>query len=110
MFVSAFLFLFQFVYNLFAHGVSSLFMTYAFLIPFVMGAVVYFISSFLEEGPVISGKLWQMSIATLTTGSILKGIFDIYGSTVSLLTVYLVVGAALAFIASIIYIIRARGW
>ena len=105
------------VYGLFSHGVYSYFMTYAFMIPLLAGAVPHLISALKrqdaakEQKPfaaklaraaskVLDAKDTQLAvIATLTAGSILKGVLDIYGTTNRLLIAYpaaavLVVAAA----------------
>jgi hypothetical protein len=105
------------VYGLFSHGVYSYFMTYAFMIPLLAGAVPHLISAlkrqnatkeqkpFAAKLAVIASKILDAKdtqlavIATLTAGSILKGVLDIYGTTNRLLIAYpaaavLVVAAA----------------
>lgn len=123
------------VYSLFSHGVYSGFMTYAFMIPLIAGAVPHLtaalkggpakhrpydndldanitgsdgspktnddITAFDADGPGKTGaektgteKLsfardaQAAVIATLTAGSILKGVLDIYGTTNRLLISY----------------------
>lgn len=100
----------SYIYGMFSHGVYSPFMTFAFLIPLVPGA-----------GPHIAGALCGRSgkgerlrrvlsdraacdaqlavIATLTTGSLLKGALDIYGTTNRLMMVYPVLAAAVVIAA-----------
>ena len=88
------------VYGLFSHGVYSYFMIYAFMIPLLGGALPHLIAAM--KGIEIDSKDIQLAIiATLTIGSILKGVLDIYGTTNRLLIVYpviamLILSAAIA--------------
>ena len=88
------------VYGLFSHGVYSYFMIYAFMIPLLGGALPHLIAAM--KGMDIDAKDTQLAvIVTLTAGSILKGVLDIYGTTNRLLIVYpaaavLILAAALA--------------
>ena len=75
------------VYGLFSHGVYSYFMIYAFMIPLLGGALPHLVAAM--KGMEIDAKDTQLAIiATLTIGSILKGVLDIYGTTNRLLIVY----------------------
>lgn len=100
------------VYGLFSHGVYSYFMTYAFMIPLLGGALPHLIAAMRradadtknsadepEEytesktqtgfAKLFDAKDTQLAIiATLTAGSLLKGVLDIYGTTNRLLIVY----------------------
>ena len=93
------------VYGLFSHGVYSYFMTYAFMIPLLCGALPH-LTAAMKNASVRSGgdgkrfssvkqaaaaDLQLALIATLTTGSLLKGALDIYGTTSRLLIVYPVI-------------------
>ena len=104
------------VYGLFSHGVYSYFMTYAFMIPLLAGALPHLLTAMKEEGKKAdktaekkpSGlstilDLYDVQlafVATLTAGSLLKGALDIYGTTNRLLMIYPVIALLiLAFIA-----------
>ena len=100
------------VYGLFSHGVYSYFMTYAFMIPLLGGALPHLIAAMKradadtessadepEESTaseeqkgfanILDAKDTQLAIiATLTAGSLLKGVLDIYGTTNRLLIAY----------------------
>ena len=113
------------VYGLFSHGVYSYYMTYAFMIPLLVGAMPHLLTALKAADPdrdgssceygacaegnepsVTSGafsiKDVQLAItATLTAGSLMKGALDIYGTTNRLLIAYpvmaaLIIAAALA--------------
>jgi hypothetical protein len=107
------------VYGLFSHGVYSYFMTYAFMIPLLGGALPHLIAAMKNahgepenstgkaeipaesEGRAGFAKIFDAKdtqlavIATLTAGSLLKGVLDIYGTTNSLLLAYPVMAAAI---------------
>ena len=87
------------VYGLFSHGVYSYFMIYAFMIPLLGGALPHLVAAM--KGMEIDAKDTQLAIiATLTIGSILKGVLDIYGTTNRLLIVYPV--AAVLILAAVL--------
>lgn len=92
------------VYEYFSFGVFSAFMLFAFAIPLILGALPFYITSVLTERGT-AGRLhnahgrWELyhaAIATLTIGSIMKGVLDIYGTTNRLLIIYPVAGVILA--------------
>lgn len=100
------------VYGLFSHGVYSYFMTYAFMIPLLGGALPHLITAMKKAdadtknsanepeeytesrtqtgfAKLFDAKDTQLAIiATLTAGSLLKGVLDIYGTTNRLLIAY----------------------
>ena len=100
------------VYGLFSHGVYSYFMTYAFMIPLLGVALPHLIAAMKradadtessadepEESTaseeqkgfanILDARDTQLTIiATLTAGSLLKGVLDIYGTTNRLLIAY----------------------
>ena len=125
------------VYGLFGHGVYSYYMTYAFMIPLLAGAVPHLLAAMRgerEEGetaadgaaeaeaacsalnsadapedageparkPRLDLSSAQLAfIVTLTAGSLLKGVLDIYGTTNRLLIAYPVAALLiLAFMAA----------
>jgi len=104
---AAFCGLFSAVYEHFSHGVYSPYMVWLFLFPLLGGAVPLGLLSFpsAPSFPVFSLHAWRSGILTLTAGSCLTGIFEIYGSSSDLVRYYWVVGilfAAAAVISSII--------
>ena len=85
-------FIFAQVYNIFSHNVYSTFMTYAFIIPLIFG----FIPSVLNiKLKLINNKLYKASIFTFLAYSLLRGFLEIYGTTNSLINIYLYVGIVL---------------
>ncbi len=89
-FVTIFTALFGAIYELFSHEVYSYYMIYAFAIPLIMGLTPFLICRFImkKELPIVSSYCWNCSIATLTIGSMFKGVLDIYGTTNRLIYVY----------------------
>lgn len=85
------------VYELFSHGVYSYYMIYAFAPVLLLGALPAVI--LLCRGGFVPTKLgfelYNAGIATLTAGSFIKGVLDIYGTSNGLVAVYPVVGAIL---------------
>ena len=106
------------VYGLFSHGVYSYYMTYAFMIPLLAGALPHLLMAMKKaeqsadtlggyEDPEETAELAEKEkkpsgfadildandaqlafVTTLTAGSLLKGALDIYGTTNRLLIVY----------------------
>ena len=108
---TVFVFVFAKIYGIFSHGVSSAFMSYAFLLPLTLIFLPKFINLCtgnrlwnlsLENADEAGEKklfftslaffLWKSGVAVLTVGSIYKGVLDIYGTSGSFEWVYLVVG------------------
>ena len=128
------------VYGLFGHGVYSYYMTYAFMIPLLAGAVPHLLAAMKGEralGEIAADEAVEVPadectedpanranarenteeparkpglnlgsaqlafIVTLTAGSLLKGVLDIYGTTNRLLIAYPVAALLiLAFMAA----------
>ena len=102
--VSAFLVVFNFVYGLFAHGVESPYMTFAFLVPLVLGVLPCLAFRFLPEAAPAASVPWRMGIATLAVGCLLHGVFDIYGSPSSLVPVFFWAAGLLLFAGLALYV------
>lgn len=86
--ISGFCAVFGMIYEHFSHGVWSMSMVYAFLYPLVGGTVPFLVLAlFSRKFPGYSSQLvYHCAIATLTLGSILRGVLEIYG-TANVLTV-----------------------
>lgn len=95
--VSLFCALFGAVYERFSHEVYSFYMIYAFVFPLAGGTLPFLaISLFRKRYPgAVARNLYHSGIATLTVGSIVQGILDIYGTTNRLTGLYWIVGAIL---------------
>lgn len=106
---TVFVFVFAKIYGIFSHGVSSVFMSYAFLLPLSLiflpkllnlctGNRLWNGTLETEEGEKklflssLASFLWKSGVAVLTVGSIYKGVLDIYGTSGTFEWIYLVVG------------------
>ena len=105
--VSLFCVLFGAVYELFSHGVYSYAMLYAFAFPLALGVLP------LVLIPVLSApypnrvvrNLCHAGIATLTVGSLVSGVLEIYGTTNPLTLVYWILGVTLTALGAAVYFI-----
>ena len=102
------------VYEYFSHGVWSNYMAFAFIVPLIAGAAPNFLAAAFgnkkragRTGSAAAG-LQLAAVATLTMGSLMKGVLDIYGTTNHLMTVYPVAGYALLAAALAAYALRGR--
>ncbi len=104
--ISVFCGIFGGVYELFSHEVYSYYMIYAFGFPFVGGALPFLLLSLCSvqtyPNP-FARNLYHSAIATLTTGSIIRGVLDIYGTTNRLAAYYWIVGVPLLVLGSAAY-------
>ncbi len=106
--VSLFCAFFGAIYELFSHEVYSYFMIYAFAFPLVGGTLTFFILGFYFTKKLpkpFSLSLYHCGISTLTVGSIIKGVLDIYGTTNHLANYYWIVGFVLLFAGIISFLI-----
>lgn len=98
--------LFSIIYESFSHGVISNFMIFSFVVPLVFGVGINYMFYFFKIKKLpsrIQNKIYNAGIATLTIGSIMEGVLQIYGTTNSKIYVYLVVGIVLLFTSIISY-------
>ncbi len=94
------------VYELFSYEVYSYFMLYAFAFP-LCGAFLYLIYTLLPESSLpgcFDRLLGHAGIATLTIGSFMTGVLEIYGTTNLLVMTYWILGGVLLLGAAL------RGW
>lgn len=106
-FFTIFILVFGQIYEHFSFGVISNYMIYAFLIPLILGLLINIIIYFTKIVPNKMGScLYNNGIITLTVGSILRGVLDIYGTTNMYLKIYLYAGVLLIIAGIILYIIN----
>lgn len=106
-FFTIFILVFGQIYEHFSFGVISNYMIYAFLIPLILGLLINTIIYFTKIVPGKMGScLYNNGIITLTVGSILRGVLDIYGTTNVYLKIYLYAGVLLIIAGIIFYIIN----
>lgn len=105
---TAFCGFFSSVYGKFSHGVSSDYMVFLCLVPFLGGCVPYSILwTFKLKAPIsIIHQIYDSGIATLAVGFCLAGIFEIYGSECVYIPYYFYLGTILSIGAIIAYLIK----
>jgi len=100
--VSAFCFLLNKGYALYGHGVSAPAMTWLFLYPLLGGALVFLLLWLGKTDTAAMRRyrafysLYNCGIATLSTGSLLKGVFDIAGTSSPYTILFYIVGGLFA--------------
>nr|WP_315050911.1 hypothetical protein [uncultured Lachnoanaerobaculum sp.] len=104
--ISIFVFIFGQIYEYFSHGVYSSYMMIAFLIPFIGLFIPSLLNNLILKRKITDNVTlpWKCGIATLTVGSIYKGILEIYGTSGTFEHVYLIIGSLLCIIATIVLI------
>lgn len=104
--VSLFCVLFGAVYERFSHEVYSGYMIYAFVFPLAGGTLPFIsLSRFgCRHLPgILPLNIYNAGIATVTVGSIMEGVLEIYGTTNDLLIFYWYVGLGLTAAGILIY-------
>ena len=98
--------LFGAVYEYFSYGVYSYYMLYAFAFPLVGGVFPFFTIAFSKRP--LPGKaarnLYHSGIAALTTGSLLQGVLEIYGTSNRLMLAYWIAGPVFIVLGVIFYL------
>ncbi|MCR5451881.1 MAG: hypothetical protein K6F00_04560 [Lachnospiraceae bacterium] len=79
--ISGFLGIFTIIYYRFSHGVTSPYMTFAFLIPLLLGGISVLIKKRFGDGNAVSQNLFPSGVAALIAASILQAVFDIAGNS-----------------------------
>ena len=105
--ISVFLLVFHGVYSLFAHGVNSFYMQFAFLIPLIGGSVVSLFLLVLSRPNEVVIQVWRMGLSTLVVGFLLHGVFDIYGTEVAMVNLFFIIGIGLLLVAFLLYLITS---
>jgi len=99
-----FLIAFNAIYSLFGHGVSSPYMSYAFAFSLVLGVGGFILLGLLKLKNRIAYNLCNAGIATLTVGSVLRGVIEIAGADTFYPTIYFLVGSLFVVISGLIYL------
>lgn len=103
--------LFSVIYELYSHGVYSDFMVYLFVIPLILGVLPEAIALIYPRWVTPDGwhrLLRDFAVATLSIGSILQGVVEIYGTTSTWTVYYFVVGAAMLLASIAGWIVHRR--
>jgi hypothetical protein len=103
-FATLFCIVFHAVYALFGHGVSSPYMTYAFVFSLVLGVAGSVVLGQLHVHDRTAFHLYNAGVATLTVGSVLRGIIDIAGADTTYPVYYFVVGTILVVVGTLMYL------
>lgn len=93
------------IYEVFSHGVYSWCMLYAFAFPLFGGTLPFLSIGLFSEKQYptqVCVTLYHCGIATMTVGSIIQGILEIYGTTNMLVSYYWIVGIILIATALVI--------
>lgn len=85
-------------YEYFSHDVWSVYMLFAFAVPLLAGALPSFTAWLLKlpEPAPSTEAVYACGMITLTAGSFLQGVLEIYGTTNPLIAVFPAAGALLA--------------
>ena len=102
--ISVFVFIFGQIYEYFSHGVYSNYMIFVFLIPFAGLFIPSLLNKLIFKKEILDNALlpWKCGIATLTAGSLYKGILEIYGTSTTFEIFYLITGIAFCILAAFI--------
>lgn len=98
--------LFGAVYEAFSHGVYSYAMIYAFAFPLVLGVLPLYLITVLRAAfpPRAARRIYHAGIATLTVGSLVTGVLEIYGTTNPLTVIYWIAGGALVLLGLLLWL------
>lgn len=102
-FTTLFCIVFNYIYSLFGHGVSSPFMSYAFVFSLVLGVWGFLVFGRLRLENRNAYHLYNAGIATLTVGSVLRGIIEIAGADTTYPIYYFIVGTILVVVGGLMY-------
>ena len=98
------------IYGNFSHGVSSIYMTYLFAWPLIMGALVNLVFMVIKKLPrpgSFSVNLYNSGVAALTVSSLLRGIFEIAGTACYLQTYLYNVGRLFVLAGVVVYVVSS---
>lgn len=100
---------FAVIYAQFSHGVYSPFMSFMFAVPLIGGAclALALYAAKVRPAPRQTRQAWAISLAALTIGSCLVGIFQIAGTASPYVYAYPVIAAAFAVVAIVLWVKHA---
>ncbi len=107
--ISIFCALFGAIYEIYSHEVYSFYMIYAFAFPLVGGALPFSAMGLfrVKKYPYSASRnVYHSGIATLTVGSIIQGVLEIYGTTNILVKYYWFSGMILVVVGILLYLIQ----
>jgi hypothetical protein len=103
---SAFLLVFSIIYEHFSFGVISYAMVFLAAWPFVLGFIPSLILRMLNKPDL--PRFYHDGVLMITCGSLLQGIFEIYGTTSSYTVWFYRVGAAFLVLSFVYYLFRLK--
>lgn len=98
------------IYGNFSHGVNSIYMTYLFAWPLIMGALVNLVFMVIKKLPrpgSFSVNLYNSGVSALTVSSLLRGIFEIAGTSCYLQTYLYNVGRLFVLAGVVVYVVSS---
>jgi hypothetical protein len=109
--VTLFCLVFFLIYDRFSHGVRSPYMTFLFAWPLVLGVLpnlAFRLLPQLRRPRRWANNFYHASVAALTVGSVLRGIFDIAGTASDYQAYLMYAGAVLWILGIAVYICSRR--
>ncbi|HFI0134483.1 TPA: hypothetical protein ACGOZZ_000078 [Streptococcus suis] len=98
---AAFLFIFSRIYESLSYGEVSVFMHYMFCVTLIGGGLLLGLLTFKPNLSRLTFNLWNSGVATITAGSLLRGIINLSGRSTTLDQPYWFVGAGFLILALI---------
>ncbi len=98
------------VYDQFSHGVRSPYMTWLFAWPLVLGvlpSVAFLAIRILPRPGRLAANLYHSGVAALAVSSLLRGIFEIAGTSSDYQAYLMIAGAVLVIAGVAIYLVQA---
>lgn len=108
---SAFFLVFFLIYDQFSHGVRSPYMTFLFAWPLLLGVVPVLLVNIIHALPkpgYATRAIWRAAVSTCTMSSLLRGVFEIAGTSSPLQTFLMILGIAELGTALLWYVIETR--
>ena len=104
--VTVFCAVFFLIYDRFSHGVRSPYMTFLFVPPLVLGllpSLIIYLLPRIPKQPAVSADVYHAGVASVTVSSMLRGIFEIAGTSSSYQEYLMVAGVVLLAAGAVIY-------
>ncbi|MGX4687604.1 hypothetical protein JNUCC83_12245 [Vagococcus sp. JNUCC 83] len=105
---SLLLYIFQFVYHKFSHGVVSFGLKYVWILPLIFGLIIILLDLVLH---LLSNRLafnfYNISLAVLVNAFILKGILDIAGSDSPYIDYFYLLSLVLIVVSLVSFIVQS---
>ena len=108
--ITIFFFAFSRIYEAFSFGETSVHMHYLFAVPLVGGIILAILLKVLPYFSRISLNLWNSAVATITAGTLFRGIVNLSGRSTTLDAPYWYVGIGFAVLAIVTIFINPNLW